>query len=271
MQGLAHFVPTDVKIRYLNILLKVGFSRLDFGSFVSPKAIPQLRDTQEVVAHLDLSQSNTELLAIVANQRGAEQAVEFDSIRFLGFPLSVSETFQHRNTNKSIAQAFEDVAAMQNLCLVRGKKLVVYLSMAFGNPYGDLYSPEVVLEMGDKLLELGIHHLSLADTVGLATPEDVNSLFGTVANPWKSVEVTAHLHARPEMAKAKIQAAWEAGCHRFDVALGGYGGCPMAEDELVGNLSTERILDWAEENQHPITLNFKALDEAKAMMSEVFH
>lgn len=271
MQGLAHFVPTETKIRYNNALLRVGFSRLDFGSFVSPKAIPQLRDTAEVLAKLDLSQTKTKLLAIVANQRGAEQAVEFDEISFLGFPLSVSETFQKRNTNKSISEALDEVAAMQNLCLVRGKKLVVYLSMAFGNPYGDPYSPEIILEMGEKLLEMGIIHLSLADTVGLAGPAEVQSLFESVLNPWKSIEVTAHLHASPDMAKPKIQAAWNAGCRRFDVALGGYGGCPMAEDELVGNLSTERMLDWANKNNHPISLNMNALQKAQGMMMEVFH
>lgn len=271
MQGLAHFVPTETKICYHNLLLRVGFSRLDFGSFVSPKAIPQLRDTAEVLEKLDLSQTKTKLLAIVANQRGAEQAVEFDQISFLGFPLSVSETFQQRNTNKSISQALDEVAAMQNLCLVRGKKLVVYLSMAFGNPYGDAYSPEIVLDMGEKLLDMGINNLALSDTVGMAKPAEVQQLFEAVSNSWKSMELTAHLHASPEMAKPKIQAAWDAGCRRFDVALGGYGGCPMAEDELVGNLSTERMLDWANDNHHSILLNMNALGKAQEMMMEVFH
>lgn len=271
MQGLSYFVPTETKIRYTNLLLNVGFSRLDFGSFVSPKAIPQLRDTAEVIGKLDLSQTKTKLLAIVANSRGAEQAVEFEEVTFLGFPLSISETFQQRNTNKSIQEAVEEIQKIQNLCLIRNKKLVVYLSMAFGNPYGDAYSPELVLNTGDKLLEMGIGHFALSDTVGLASPEEVQLLFKAVSNPWKSIELTAHLHASPEMVRPKIGAAWNAGCRRFDVALGGYGGCPMAEDELVGNLSTEQVLAWAKENNLSTSLNMNALEKAREMMFEVFH
>jgi hydroxymethylglutaryl-CoA lyase len=270
MQGLSHFVPTELKIQYHNALLKVGFSRLDFGSFVSPKAIPQLKDTGEVIGKLDLSHTKTELLAIVANLRGAEQAVEFEEIRYLGFPLSVSEEFQHRNTNKSIGEALEEVAKIQNLCLIRGRKLVVYLSMAFGNPYNEAYSPEIVLEKGGQLINMGINHLSVSDTVGKASPEEVASLFATIHQPWKDIEVTAHLHAAPHQVKEKVNAAWEAGCHRFDVALGGYGGCPMAEDDLVGNLGTEIVLDWADENEIPSGLNGKALEEARAIMPGIF-
>lgn len=270
MQGLAHFVPTETKIAYHNALLKVGFPRLDFGSFVSPKAIPQLRDTAEVIGKLDLSQTSTKLLAIVANLRGAEQAAEFEEIDFLGFPLSVSEQFQHRNTNKSIAEALEEVAKIQNLCLVRGKKLVVYLSMAFGNPYNEAYSPELVLEKGQALLDLGIQHLSLADTVGVASPEEVRALFSAVSGPWSAVEVTAHLHASPDKVAAKTEAAWEAGCRNFDVALGGYGGCPMAEDELVGNLNTDTVLHWAGKRGIQTGLNLDALAEARNWMGPVF-
>jgi hydroxymethylglutaryl-CoA lyase len=270
MQGLAHFVPTETKIAYHNALLKVGFPRLDFGSFVSPKAIPQLRDTADLVGRLDLSGSKTALLAIVANLRGAEQAMEFDEIGFLGFPLSISEQFQQRNTNKSIAGALEEVARIQNLCLVRGKKLVVYLSMAFGNPYSEAYSPELVLEKGQAILDMGISHLSLADTVGVASPAEVSALFSAVSDPWSSVEVTAHLHASPLQATEKLAAAYDAGCRHFDVALGGFGGCPMAEDELVGNLSTEQTLGWAAGRNLETGLDLKALEEARSMMHLVF-
>ncbi len=270
MQGLAHFVPTDRKIEYHNALLKVGFSRLDFGSFVSPKAIPQMRDTGELMGKLDLSQTKTELLAIIANLRGAEQAAEFDEIRFLGFPLSVSEQFQQRNTNKSIAEAMDEIARIQNLCMVRGKKLVVYLSMAFGNPYNEAYSPDIVLEKGQQLIDLGIQHLSLSDTVGMATPDEVSQLFSAVTEPWKSVETTAHLHAAPHMVALKTEAAWKAGCRNFDVALGGYGGCPMAEDELVGNLGTELVLNWASDNHIQTGLDMKALEQARKLMPGIF-
>jgi hydroxymethylglutaryl-CoA lyase len=270
MQGLAHFVPTESKIAYHNALLKVGFSRLDFGSFVSPKAIPQMRDTGEIVGKLDLSRTKTELLAIVANLRGAEQAVEFGEIRFLGFPLSISEQFQQRNTNKSIAEAMEEIARIQNLCMVRGKRLVVYLSMAFGNPYNEAYSPEIVLEKGQQLLDLGIRHLALSDTVGMASPEEVGALFQSVSEPWNSIETTAHLHAAPQNVAQKTEAAWTAGCRNFDVALGGYGGCPMAEDELVGNLGTELVLNWATSQQIETGLNLRALGEARKLMPGIF-
>lgn len=270
MQGLSHFVPTETKIAYHNALLKVGFSRLDFGSFVSPKAIPQLRDTSEVIEKLDLSHAKTNLLAIVANLRGAEQALEFEEIAFLGFPLSMSETFQMRNTNKTIAQALEEVTAIQNACTIRGRKLVVYLSMGFGNPYGDSYSAELVLEKGQSLINMGINHLALSDTVGLATPTEVESLFSTLSEPWKNLEITAHMHARPDAVAPKVEAAWKGGCRHFDVALGGYGGCPMAEDELVGNLNTELVLNWANQKGISSGLDIKALENAKALMPAIF-
>lgn len=268
MQGLAHFVPTDTKIAYHNALLKVGFDRLDFGSFVSPKAIPNLRDTAEVLAGLHLSQ--TKLLAIVANHRGATEAAGFDEIAFLGFPLSVSEQFQQRNTNKSISEALEEVATMQNLCISKGKKLVVYLSMAFGNPYGEPYSPTVVLEMGNKLIEMGINHIAVSDTIGIASPAEVQNLFEALAEPWKNIEITAHLHASPMAAQAKIEAAWQGGCRHFDAALGGYGGCPMAEDELVGNLNTESVIHWADTRHIETGLDRAALEAARQLMPAVF-
>lgn len=269
MQGLPDFVPTNLKIRYHNALLKAGFSRLDFGSFVSPKAIPQLSDTGEIVDKLELN-GQTKLLAIIANRRGAESALQFEQIDFLGFPLSVSEIFQQRNTNKSIADALGEISDIQELCLAKNRKLVVYLSMAFGNPYGEAYSPELVLENGQRLLDMEIRHLSLADTIGKAKPEDVLSLFKAVVQPWEMAEVTAHLHASPDHARAKIAAAWEAGCHNFDVALGGFGGCPMAEDKLVGNLSTEAMLAWAGENGISSGIRMDELSSAQSMLDQIF-
>jgi hydroxymethylglutaryl-CoA lyase len=269
MQGLAHFVPTDLKIRYHNALLKAGFSRLDFGSFVSPKAIPQLADTAEVLDKLELD-GKTKLLAIIANRRGAESALAFGQIDFLGFPLSVSEQFQQRNTNKSIEEALAEVAEIQNLCTAKNRSLVVYLSMAFGNPYGDAYSPDLVLNYGEKLLEMGIGHLSLADTIGKAGKDEVSSLFSAVSGPWAGVELTAHLHASPTHAREKIKAAWEAGCRNFDSALGGYGGCPMAEDKLVGNLSTETLLEWAGANGLSTGIDADKLTVAQKMLPDIF-
>ncbi|WP_234734606.1 hydroxymethylglutaryl-CoA lyase [Tellurirhabdus bombi] len=248
MQGLANFIPTEEKIRYLNTLLRVGFDTLDFGSFVSPKAIPQMRDTAEVLAGLDLSATSTKLLAIVANQRGAEQAMEHEAIRYLGFPLSVSETFQLRNTNKTIAQAFTEVAAIQALCLSGGKEFVVYLSMGFGNPYGDPYSPEIIAQFTEKLVQLGIGIIAPSDTVGTSTPESIELLFSYLITHFPDVEFGAHLHARPGEAASKVRAATRAGVQRIDGALRGFGGCPMAKDDLTGNLPTEEIIAVLEQD-----------------------
>lgn len=269
MQGLSHFVPTELKIQYHNALLKAGFSRLDFGSFVSPKAIPQLADTADVLDKLELN-GETRLLAIIANRRGAESALAFEQIDFLGFPLSVSEQFQQRNTNKSIEEALAEVAEIQNLCLAANRRLVVYLSMAFGNPYGEAYSPELVLKYGEMLMAMDIRHLSLADTIGKAGKEEVSSLFSAVEEPWASVEVTAHLHASPLHAREKVEAAWEAGCRNFDSALGGFGGCPMAEDKLVGNLSTEAILQWSADKGLETGIDVEALKIAGNFLPDVF-
>lgn len=271
MQGLAHFVPTETKIKYLNSLLEVGFERLDFGSFVSPKAIPQMRDTGEIIGKLRLGNSKTKLLAIVANLRGADQACEFEEIDLLGFPLSVSEIFQQKNTQKSIANALEEIAKIQNLCLVHGKELVVYLSMAFGNPYEESYSTALVQEKGEKVLELGVTSISLADTVGMAHPLEISRLFSDLGKSWPHINLTAHLHSNPYQAKEKIRAAWQAGCRRFDVALGGFGGCPMAKDDLVGNLGTEQMLDWAAENQIHHGLKLEQLKEPSDMMKDIFY
>ncbi len=243
MQGLHQFVPTELKIRYLNALLRVGFHTLDFGSFVSSKAIPQMADTAQVLAGLDLSQTATRLLAIVANVRGAEQAIAHEPITYLGFPLSVSETFQQRNTNKSIAQALTEVAQMQQLCEQAHKTLVVYLSMGFGNPYGDPYSPLLIAEFTRQLADLGICIIAPSDTVGTSTPEAIEALFGRLLTNFPTIEFGAHLHARHGEASAKVQACLRAGVRRIDGALRGFGGCPMAADDLTGNLPTEEIID----------------------------
>jgi len=270
MQGIPDFIPTETKIRYLNALLRVGFDTLDFGSFVSPKAVPQLRDTPEVLAGLDLQQTRTKLLAIVANRRGAEEAVRFDAIRYLGFPLSVSETFQQRNTNKSIAEAFEEVRAIKTLCKAAGKELVVYLSMGFGNPYGDPYSPETVAAYAGRLIELGITILAPSDTVGTSTPDQIEALFRHLLETFPGIEFGAHLHARPGETAEKVRAARRAGIVRFDGALRGYGGCPMAADELTGNLPTEEIIQLLDEENAAPPLNRAALAEALALSGEVF-
>jgi hydroxymethylglutaryl-CoA lyase len=243
-QGHHSFIPTDQKINYLNKLLQVGFDTLDFGSFVSAQAMPQVRDTAELVSKLNLTNSTTKLLAIVANERGAADACVFDEIGYLGYPFSISETFQLRNTNATIEKSLGRVEKIQNLCRQNNKKLVVYISMGFGNPYGDVWDPEIVLQWIEKLSALGITIFSLADTVGLALVDDICSLFNQLipANP--DLEFGAHFHTKPEDWKTKIEAAYEAGCRRFDGALLGYGGCPMAQDDLIGNMPTEKLLDF---------------------------
>ncbi|SOD97539.1 hydroxymethylglutaryl-CoA lyase [Spirosoma fluviale] len=270
MQGLGHFVPTDLKIRYLNALLAVGFDTLDFGSFVSPKAIPQMRDTPEVLAGLNMSTTKTRLLAIVANVRGAEQAVASGLIQYVGFPLSVSETFQQRNTNKSIAQAFTEVAEMQSLCERTGKELVVYLSMGFGNPYGDAYSPDLVGEFTEQLVELGVRIIAPSDTVGSSTPEAIEALFQPLISRFPQVEFGAHLHARPGEAPAKVRAAVRAGVRRVDGALRGFGGCPMAADQLTGNLPTEEIIQTLAQEGVNLTINQESFQKALTLSAGVF-
>lgn len=270
MQGLSHFVPTDLKIRYLNTLLQVGFHTLDFGSFVSPKAIPQLRDTSEVLAGLHLLKTQTKLLAIVANVRGAEQAISYAQIQYVGFPLSISETFQQRNTNKSIAQAFTDIQEIQNLCLRAGKELVVYLSMGFGNPYGDPYSPDIVGEFTTQLVQMGVRIIAPSDTVGSSTPDAIKHLFVQLIPAFPQVEFGAHLHARPGDAPAKVRAAVQAGVQRIDGALRGYGGCPMAADDLTGNLPTEEIIETLAAEGIAIPINQEAFQKALTLSAGVF-
>jgi hydroxymethylglutaryl-CoA lyase len=270
MQGITEFIPTETKVSYLNKLLKVGFDSLDFGSFVSPKAIPQMRDTEEVLAQLDLAATKTKLLAIVANVRGAEQAAAHKEIQYLGFPLSLSETFQQRNTNKSIAEALEDVAQMQELCEKHNKELVTYLSMGFGNPYGEAWNAETVGEFTQKLDTLGVKIISLSDTIGVSNPENISYLFSSLIPEFKHIEFGAHLHTNPNTWQEKVEAAYQAGCRRFDGALKGFGGCPMAKDELVGNMATENMVQYFKSIGVDLGLNETAFADAMAQANSVF-
>lgn len=270
MQGIHHFIPTEKKIAYKNLLLKVGFDTLDFGSFVSPKAIPQMRDTAEVLAGLDLSNTNTKLLAIIANLRGAEQACEFEEIRYLGFPFSVSDTFQMRNTNASLETAIGRIQKIQNLCIVNGKELVVYLSMGFGNPYGDPWNSEIVMNWVERLYEIGVRIMALSDTIGVSSPESISYLFESLIPAYKNVEFGAHLHTRPDSWQEKVDAAYKSGCRRIDGALKGYGGCPMAKDELTGNMPTEYIIQYLDDNKLSHSLNMAQLQSAIEFSPQVF-
>ncbi|WP_324670792.1 hydroxymethylglutaryl-CoA lyase [Hymenobacter sp. GOD-10R] len=271
MQGLPEFIPTAKKTAYLNALLRVGFDTLDFGSFVSPKAIPQLRDTAEVLAGLDLSATRTQLLAIVANLRGAQTAAEFPDIRYLGFPLSVSETFQLRNTNKTMAEAMAELGEIQNVCVQRGKTLITYLSMGFGNPYGDPWSPEVVAEFTHALAAMEVRIVALSDTVGVSSPELITPLFRQLIPAFPQVEFGAHLHTTPATWREKVEAAYEAGCRRFDGAIGGIGGCPMATDTLTGNMPTEQLVAYFAEQGVALGIDEAAFAEARNAASKVFH
>ncbi|HRJ28423.1 MAG TPA: hydroxymethylglutaryl-CoA lyase [Cyclobacteriaceae bacterium] len=270
MQGLTEFIPTEKKIRYINQLLEVGFDTIDFGSFVSPKAIPQLRDTVEVLGELNWEASPSKLLAIVANTRGAEEACKHEAITYLGFPLSISETFQQRNTNKSIAEALNTVAEIQELCQQSGKKLVCYISMGFGNPYGDPYDVKTVEQFVDILVTLGIEIISLADTIGVSNPENITFLFTSLAKKFPAVELGAHLHSNPKSAAEKVEAAFNAGCKRFDGAIKGFGGCPMAKDDLVGNLATETILECLGSYGAAPDLNQEAFQKSLLLADEIF-
>ncbi len=270
MQGWKTFIPTEKKIQYINTLLQVGFDTIDFGSFVSAKAIPQMADTKEVVRNLDLGTGKTKLLAIVANERGAEEAVVFDEITYLGFPFSVSETFQQRNTNSSISESLERVEVIQELCIKNKKQLVLYLSMGFGNPYGDQWSEEIVFEWAEKLVALDIEILSLADTVGLATAEQVKRMTAYLIQQLPKTEIGVHLHSTSFNWKEKLEAAYSAGCKRFDGALKGIGGCPMANDELVGNMDTEKMIRFFE-TETDLHLNKEALQKSLQLADELFN
>ena len=270
MQGWKNFIPTEKKIHYINSLLKVGFDTIDFGSFVSAKAIPQMADTAEVVASLESGAGSTKLLAIVANLRGAEEAAVFDQITYLGFPFSVSETFQQRNTNSSIGESLKRVEEIQHLCTDRKKKLVIYISMAFGNPYDDLYDADIVFNWVEKLVELDIEIISLADTVGIATPGQVYDMTSYLVESLPTTEIGVHLHSTFENWHQKLDAAVKAGCKRFDGALKGIGGCPMANDELVGNMNTEWMIDYFENHGINAGLDRNALQESLRIAEEIF-
>ena len=270
MQGWKHFIPTEKKIEYINALLKVGFDTIDFGSFVSSKAIPQMADTAEVISRLQTADSKTKLLAIVANVRGAMDAVLHEKITYLGFPFSISETFQQRNTNSSMDESFERVKEIQDLCNVHNKKLVIYISMGFGNPYGDTYSKEIVLHWVDKMVKMNVKIISVADTVGLATPEQVNDILGALVPMYNNIEIGVHLHSTLLNWKQKIDAALSAGCRRFDGALKGIGGCPMADDELVGNMDTELLIPYFTKLNLLDNLDTNALKKASQLASEIF-
>jgi hydroxymethylglutaryl-CoA lyase len=270
MQGLHGFVPTELKAEYLNLLLQVGFDTLDFGSFVSPKAIPQMADTAEVLGQLDLSNTATKLLAIVANLRGIEDTVKHKTINYLGFPFSISETFQQRNTNSSIAQSLTTVEEMLSLCSKHNKKAVVYLSMGFGNPYGDEWNYEIVEKWADVLVGKGVEILSLADTVGVSTPEKIEAILPKLISRFNKTEIGIHLHSTPAERLEKIQAAYHSGVKRIDSALKGFGGCPMAADDLTGNIATEDVIGYLNAKGENLNLNMDKWNEAMALSGKIF-
>ncbi len=272
MQGIKEMIPTDKKAAYINQLLKVGFDTIDFGSFVSPRAIPQMADTSEVLSKLDLSSTESKLLAIVANPRGATNACVHEEINYLGFPFSVSETFQKRNTNSSIEDSLHSIEEIQELCDKHNKDLVIYLSMAFGNPYGDEWSPEIVTDWAHKVIEkTNVKTISLSDTIGVSNSESITKLFEKVLKEVSGVEIGAHMHTTPSTWKEKVDSAYKAGCRRFDGALKGYGGCPMAKDELTGNMPTEKMIDYFNENNIEIGIDAEAFGQSLALSNEVFN
>ncbi|MAR39290.1 MAG: hydroxymethylglutaryl-CoA lyase [Flavobacteriales bacterium] len=267
MQGITQFIPTIKKIEYINQLLNVGFHTIDFGSFVSKKAIPQLKDTAEVLSRLDLSYTSSKLLSIIANIRGAEDACNFEEINYLGFPLSVSEEFQKRNTNKSINESLNTVEEIQNLSVKNNKDLVVYLSMAFGNPYGENYHPDIVAELTQKLHQLEIKIIALSDTIGVSDPDNIAPLFNTLSKEYPNIEIGGHFHTTTDKWEEKIDSAYKNGCRRFDSALKGYGGCPMADDDLTGNMPTEKLISYFNED---LGLNIQEFERGLEMSASIF-
>lgn len=270
MQGLQDFVPTRIKAAYLNLLLTIGFDTLDFGSFVSPRAVPQMKDTAEVLEKLDLSSTKTKLLAIVANTRGAEEAVRHDEITYIGFPFSISETFQQRNTNSGISESLKTVETILTLCQKHNKKAVIYLSMAFGNPYGDEWNAEIISSRTEELAERGCTIISLADTVGVSTEQKIKEILPGLISHFKDIEFGVHLHSSPDTWYEKIDAAYMSGCKRFDSALRGYGGCPMAADKLVGNIATEHLVEYLASNNEELQLNREKFQEALEFSNRIF-
>jgi hydroxymethylglutaryl-CoA lyase len=270
MQGLKDFIPTAVKVNYINQLLKVGFDTIDFGSFVSPKAIPQMRDTAEVLSGLDLTSTQSDLLAIVANERGAQDAAAFAEISYLGYPFSISETFQLRNTNATIAESVERVKVIQDICVQHNKQLVLYISMGFGNPYGDEWNADIARKWVEVLAAFDIRIFSLSDTIGVSTPESISYLFGNLIPSYPQLEFGAHLHTEPHNWREKIEAAHRSGCKRFDAAMRGFGGCPMAKDDLTGNMATENLFYYFSESSEGLKLNSAEFLKSMSLAGEVF-
>ncbi len=270
MQGIKDWIPTHKKIQYIQSLLRCGFNTIDFGSFVSPKAIPQMRDTAEVLAGLDLSHSQTKLLAIVANVRGATDALQYQEIDYLGYPFSISENFQMRNTHKTISQSIEILSEILNLADAKNKQVVAYLSMGFGNPYGDPWNVEIVGEWTQRLASMGVKILSLSDTVGTSTPEIITYLFSNLIPEFTQIEFGAHLHTTPAKWHEKIDAAFKAGCRRFDGAIQGFGGCPMAKDELTGNMPTEKMLSYFTTHKVETGINPMSFESAHNQATKIF-
>jgi len=270
MQGIHDFIPTELKAKYINSLLKVGYDTIDFGSFVSPKAIPQMRDTAELLGMLELSETKSKLLAIVANTRGAVDASTHAQIEFLGYPFSISETFQIRNTNATIEESLERVARIKDVCLKNDKQLVIYISMGFGNPYGDEWNVEICQKWVEKLSDMDISIMALSDTIGVATPGSIDYLFSDLIPAFPNIEFGAHLHTQPHTWEEKVAAAYGAGCRRFDAAIKGYGGCPMAKDDLTGNMPTENLLYYFDTIQAETHLDKNAFINSLVVSNEVF-
>ena len=270
MQGLVRFIPTKDKVRYINSLLKVGFDTIDFGSFVSPKAIPQLKDTAEVLKQLDLTSSNSKLLAIVGNKRGGKVAADFDEISYIGYPFSISPTFLKRNINSTIADSRQTVDDLLNICAQKNKTLVVYISMAFGNPYGDEWNCEIVANWVEMLYNMGVRIIPLSDTVGISTRKSINCLYSALVPEFTEIEFGFHLHTTVRHWYKKINAAFLNGCKRFDTVINGLGGCPMAENRLVGNLRTSNLLEYFDINYIPVKIDEKAFDKAFEIALDVF-
>jgi hydroxymethylglutaryl-CoA lyase len=270
MQGLHDFIPTELKAAYINLLLQVGFDTIDFGSFVSAKAIPQMQDTAAVLKNLDLSNTKSKLLAIIANYRGAEDAVQHEEITYLGFPFSISETFQRRNANSGIDEAFETIKRIKELSTNHNKELLVYLSMGFGNPYGDEWNVELVKHWTTELVKEGINHIALADTIGIATAKQIEEIYPLLTKEFINSNFGIHLHATPDAWYDKVEAAYNSGCTHFDTALKGFGGCPMAADDLTGNIATENLIGYLQSQNEPIGLNMDKYREAMEYSVRIF-
>jgi hydroxymethylglutaryl-CoA lyase len=270
MQGLKEYIPASKKAHYINSLVQVGFDVIDVGSFVSPKAVPQMRDTSDVINLLKLKDSTT-LLSVVLNQRGALDASNFEEISILGYPLSISEVFQKNNSNKNIKDSLLVLDKIQNICIKKNKALLVYLSMAFGNPYGETWNEEILLHYIEKVRNQGVGLVSLADTMGNATTKSIKKIYSSVKQDFSSLDVGIHLHASPKETYFKIESAWHAGCNRFDVAIGGYGGCPFASDKLIGNIATEKMLNFLADNKIEHNLDLFAFENACNQAKDIFN